>query len=191
MSRNILFITANTIKERTSLHENVDEKLVLPEILTVQDMFFIPILGTALYERLQDGIELNNLTVNEVSLLDKYITNALVFYTMSELPMGLSYQFYSKGLSKKTSTNTDMPSAKEMMDVADRYKSRAEYYSQRLIKYLKQTASSTIFPQYLSPGSGVDTITPDNSAYQTTIYLGEYDTKKTYEQKYQGNRCGE
>jgi hypothetical protein len=92
--KNICFINVNTIKERSALHSNVDDKLILPEILTAQDMFLLPALGTALYDRLQDGIENNNLTADEVDLLDNFITNPLVYYTLSELPVGLSYQFY-------------------------------------------------------------------------------------------------
>ena len=193
MSRNILFISVDTIKERTGLHNNVDEKLVNPEILTSQDMYILPALGTALYERLQDGIQNNNLTANETSLLDRYITPTLVYYVMSELPMGLSYQFYNKGMIRKTGEGQENPSAAEMIDVADRYKSRAEFYKQRLVKYLLEVSGQNMFSQYNNPGNGVDTIIPDNEAYTTTIWLGDDDCckGKTFEEKYQGNlnRC--
>jgi hypothetical protein len=189
MSRNILFISVDTIKERTGLHANVDEKLILPEILTAQDMYILPALGTGLYERLQDGVAANNLTANEADLIDRYITNCLVYYVMSELPMGLSYQFYNKGVVRKSSDNTDLPSAQDMIDVADRYRSRAEFYKQRLVKYLKQASGTVIFPLYNNPGNGVDTIVPDNQSYTTSIWLGDnYSEKKmTFEEKYQGN----
>jgi len=77
MSRNILFISVDTIKDRTGLHNNVDEKLVNPEILTAQDMYILPALGTALYERLQDGVANNNLTQIETSLF-RYLHNTYV-----------------------------------------------------------------------------------------------------------------
>jgi hypothetical protein len=108
---------------------------------------------------------------------------------MSELPMGLSYQFYNKGVVRKSSDNTDMPSAQDMIDVANRYKARAEFYKQRLVKYLKQSSTTTMFPTYNNPGNGVDTIRPDIEAYTTTIWLGDDCgcKSKTFEQKYQGN----
>lgn len=189
MSRNTLFISVKTIKERTGLHANVDEKLVLPEILTAQDMYILPALGTGLYNRLQDGIDDSNLTADETDLLDTYITNCLVYYVMSELPMGLSYQFYNKGVVRKTSENTDMPSAQDMIDVANRYKARAEFYKQRLVKYLRQSSTTTKFPLYNNPGDGVDTIRPDIEAYTTTIWLGDDCgcKGKSFEQMYQGN----
>jgi len=193
MSRNILFISVDTIKDRTGLHNNVDEKLVNPEILASQDMYILPALGSALYDRLQTGIELNNLTPSETSLLDTYITPTLVYYVMSELPMGLSYQFYNKGMIRKSGEGQENPSAAEMIDVADRYKGRAEFYKQRLVKYLKQESGNNTFPLYNNPGSGVDTIVPDNEAYTTSIWLGDDDCCRgmTFEEKYQGNinRC--
>jgi hypothetical protein len=193
MSRNILFISVDTIKDRTGLHNNVDEKLVNPEILTSQDMYILPALGSALYDRLQTGVQLDNLTHTETSLLDTYITPCLVYYVMSELPMGLSYQFYNKGMIRKSGEGQENPSAAEMIDVADRYKGRAEFYKQRLVKYLKQESGNNTFPLYNNPGSGVDTIVPDNEAYTTSIWLGDDDCCRgmTFEEKYQGNinRC--
>ena len=196
MSRNILFISVETIKERTGLHSNTDEKLINPEILTSQDMYILPALGTALYERLQTGIQNNNLTANETALLDTYITPTLVYYVMSELPMGLSYQFYNKGMIRKSGEGQENPSAAEMIDVADRYKSRAEFYKQRLVKYLLEKSGQNLFPEYNNPGSTYDTIVPERQAYTTTIWLGDNECceGKSFEEKYQGNInrcCGE
>ncbi len=50
MSLNTLFISVQNIKDRSGLHANVDEKLVLPEIKTAQDMFILPALGSAYYD---------------------------------------------------------------------------------------------------------------------------------------------
>jgi len=196
MSRNILFISVDTIKERTGLHFNTDEKLVNPEILTAQDMYILPALGTALYERLQDGITANNLTQVESNLLDTYIAPTLVYYVMSELPMGLSYQFYNKGLIRKSGEGQENPSAAELIDVADRYKVRAEFYKQRLVKYLLDRSGFGTFPEYNNPGTAYDTIIPERQAYTTSIWLGDDDNCKgmTFEEKYQGNInrcCGE
>lgn len=189
MGKNTLFISVQTIKDRTGLHANVDEKLVLPEIKTAQDMYILPALGTALYEALQDGIDNNNLTQNETSLLDNYIVDCLVYFVMSELPMGLSYQFYNKGLLRKTGENTESPGMQDIIDVANRYRARAEFYKQRLIKYLKQ--NNSLFPEYLNFGSGVDAIKPENEGYQSSVWMGDFSCcgyeGKSFEERYQGN----
>ena len=193
MSRNILFISVDTIKDRTGLHFNVDPKLVYPDILFAQDAYILPVLGTALYNKLQDDIDCKSLTCDYETLLNEYITPCLVYQVMAELPMALSYQFYNKGVVKKTGEGQAEPSASELTEVAQRYTSRAEYYRQRLVKYLKQQSSQNKFPEYLNPGSGVDTIVPDNQAYTISVWLGDDDccAGKTFEEMYQGNinRC--
>lgn len=193
MSRNILFISVDTIKDRTGLHFNVDPKLVYPDILFAQDAYILPVLGTALYNKLQDDIDCKSLTCEYETLLNDYITPCLVYQVMAELPMALSYQFYNKGVVKKTGDGQVEPSASELTEVAQRYTSRAEYYRQRLVKYLKQQSSQNKFPEYLNPGSGVDTVVPDNESYTISVWLGDDDccAGKSFEEMYQGNinRC--
>jgi hypothetical protein len=187
--KNTLFISVSSIKERTGLHANVDDKLVLPEIKTAQDMYIHPLLGSALYERLQDGIDNNNLTADEVALLDNFVTDTLIYYVLSELPTGLSYQFYNKGLVRKTSDNSDQPQMQDLLDISARYRKRAEFYAERMVKFLKQNAAQGKYNLYLNPGSGLDAIHPDNSAYSTTIYLGDCEgcgSGLSFEEKYQG-----
>jgi hypothetical protein len=165
----------------------VDEKLVLPEIKTAQDMYILPALGSTLYNRLQDGVNNCTLNMDEQGLLDNYVTDCLIYYVMSELPMGLSYQFYNKGLLRKGGDNQENPSMQDMIDVANRYRTRAEFYKQRLIKYLRQ--NNTMFPEYLNFTSGIDTIIPDLEGYTTSLYLEDdcacWD-KKPLSEKYQG-----
>ena len=189
MSLNILFISVKTIKDRTGLHNNVDDKLVLPEIKAAQDIYILPALGTALYERLQDGVNNNNLNPDETILLDNYIVDTLVNYVLSELPQGLSFQYYNKGLLKKTGDDFESPSMQDMLDIAHRFKSRAEYYKQRLIKYLKE--KQTLYPQYANYGNRYDSIKPENDAYRSSIFLGSSSCckgEKIFRELYQGNK---
>lgn len=191
MSANILFISVDSIKELSGLHNNVDEKLIKPEIKTAQDMFIHPALGSALYLRLQDGLECGNLTCDEETLLSAYISDTLINYVLSELPQGLSYQFYNKGLVRKSSDNTELPSMQDLIDISNRYRSRAEFYKQRLIKYLKE--NQNLYPQYLNFGNGIDAIKPDNDAYRASIWLGDdgccgpFDKRPSYKDIFQGN----
>jgi hypothetical protein len=187
MSKNILFISVQSIKDRTGLHANVDEKLVLPEIKTSQDMYILPALGSALYNRLETGVDSNNLTANELTLINDYLVDCLIYYVMAELPMGLSYQFYNKGLLRKSGDNTENPSMQDMIDVANRYRARAEFYKERMIKYLKE--NQQLYFEYLNFGSGIDAIRPENNGYSASIWLGDSDCYdgKTLSEKYQGN----
>jgi len=191
MSKNTLFISVQNIKDRTGLHANVDEKLVLPEIKTAQDMYILPALGSALYNELQTAVDANVYTDLQNTLLNDYIADCLIYYVLSELPSGLSFQFYNKGLIRKTGENQETPSMQDMIDVANRYRARAEFYKQRLIKYLKQ--NNALYPNYLNFGSGIDSIKPDNEGYTVSMWLGDNgccgdeNSKKSFEERYQGN----
>ena len=185
MSANTLFISVQNIKDRTGLHNNVDEKLVNPEIKTSQDMYILPTLGSGLYNRLQAGIVANDLNPDEVSLLDNYLADCIIYFVMAELPLGLSYQFYNKGLLRKGGDNTENPSMQDMIDVANRYRARAEFYKERMIKFLQENQIK--YPEYLDFGSGLDAIQPDRTGYSSSIWLGdESSCSKSLEEKYQG-----
>lgn len=186
------------LKERTAIHDNIDEKLIYPEIKAVQDLFILPLLGTALFNKMLTLISSN--TINDAGnadykgLLDDYLIDTLSNYVISELPLGLTYQFWNKGVAAKTTDNSNTPSMSELFDVASKYKRRAEEYAQRARLYLRQNAPK-LFPEYITPGSGVDTVIPERQGFSNPIYLGDvspYNSEYlTYEQRYQSNlpRC--
>ena len=180
MSENILLISDTMIKERTAIHGNIDPKLIYPDIKVAQDMYIMPLLGTALYNKLlviiSDGtISSNAQLINYKNLVDKYLVDALMYYTLSELPTTISYQFWNKGVVRKQGQDTDLPSMSELIDLSNKYKNRAEFYAQRLRLYVVQNAGSPNgwFPEYLNPGSTIDTVTPEQRAFTMPVYLGE------------------
>lgn len=190
MSKNILMISVQMLKDRTAVHDNIDEKLIFPEIKAAQDMYILPLCGSALFNKLLTDINANTLGGNYKVLVDDYIIDTLANYVISELPLGLTYQFWNKGVSQKTTDNSIAPSMTDLFSVASKYKRRAEEYAQRMRLYLRQNAP-TMFPEYINPGSGVDTVIPERQGFSNPIYLGDvspYQNEyKTYEEKYQSN----
>lgn len=177
MSENILLVSDTMIKERTAIHGNIDPKLIYPDIKVAQDMYIQPLLGSALYTKLQtiigDGsIVTNPANVNYKFLMDKYLVDALMYYTLSELPTTISYQFWNKGVVRKHGQDTDLPTMSELIDVSNKYKNRAEFYAQRMRLWIVQNATA-FFPEYLNPGSTIDTITPEQRAFSMPVFLGD------------------
>jgi len=170
MSANVLFINETTLKSRTGISDAIDSKQLKPHIKLAQDMYLQTALGSTLYLRLQAGVEADNLTVNETILLDNYITDSLVWYTMSLLPMALGYQFFSKGVLQKTAEESNAPSRGDLELIASSYKSTAEFYKQRMINYLRE--NYTMYSEYFSTGAGYDVIFPELRGYTSPIYLG-------------------
>lgn len=181
MSKNILLISPETLKERSSVHGNVDAKLIYNDIKFAQDLYIPRLLGTALYDKLQTLISNNTIgdagNVNYKRLLDEYLADVLIYYTLSELPVSLSYQFWNKGVVRKQGESTTQPSMSELVDLADKYKNRAEHYAQRMRLWVVQNAGSpnNWFPEYLNPGSTIDSITPEQRAFSLPISLDDYE----------------
>lgn len=183
----VLFISEQTLKDRSIINDNVDMKIVRFAIETAQDIYIHPVLGTDLYEAIQAGITGNSLTTAETTLLDTYIRNTLIFYTLTELPMPLTYKFYNKSLVKKTSENSELPTMSETIDIMNYYKNRAEWYEDRLVKYLKESQRTNIFPEYTLWSSRIDAIRPKRYSYTTSIYLGiDNDSRLSASEMYQG-----
>lgn len=170
MSANILFIAEETIKSRTGISNFIDGKQIKPQIKVAQDMYLQSALGSTLYLRLQSGIDADNLSVNEKTLLNVYVTDCLVWYTMSLLPFALGYQFFSKGVLQKTAEESNTPSRADLELISSGYKQTAEFYKQRMINYLRE--NYTLYSEYFNTGSGYDVIFPELKAYTCPIYLG-------------------
>lgn len=186
MSLNILLISDEILKDRTAIHGNIDAKLLYPEIKVAQDMYIHPILGSALYDKLLTDINASGTTTGDYKiLLDNYIVDPLLYYTLAGLPETLSYQFWNKGVMRKVGDSTELPSMSDLIDISNKYRIRAEWYAQRLTNYLKQYSSSTVLSEYISPGDTLDTINPQNSPFTMPIYLGDSD----YCQSLDKNNC--
>jgi len=188
MSLNILLISDSMIKERTAIHGNIDPKMIYPDIKVAQDMYIHPVLGSALYNKILSDIGAGTLAGNYKNLVDVFIVDALIYYTLMILPQTISYQFWNKGVVRKQGVDTELPSMSDLVDLSNNYKNRAEFYSNRLRLYLKQNAAS-MFPEYLNPGNGVDDMNPQNKSFTLPVYLGDdCGCGKSYEEKYQGNK---
>ena len=188
MSRNILLISVDMLKQRTQMHGNIDEKMLYADIKIAQDMYIFPMLGTALFNRLQADVDACALNGDYKTLLDEYLVDCLVWYTLAESPATMSYQLTNKGVVRKQGDNTQLPSMAEIISIASTYRKRAEFYANRCRLYLEQNAGVK-FPEYLNPGAGIDDKRPVRVQYTSPIYLGpQYPCYNTYEEKYQGNR---
>ncbi len=119
-------ILPSVVKERMSLHDNVDDKLIYPEIKAVQDLYIMPLLGSTLFNKILNDIANNTLTGDYKDLMDNYLIMAICNYVMSELPEGLNYQFWNKGVSQKTVDNATQPTMSEMYSIVAKYSSMTE-----------------------------------------------------------------
>lgn len=171
MSKNIIFISEQLFKERTGASSQIDGRQIVPMIKIAQDMHIQPALGSRLYKRLQDGIEANNLLATETTLLDDYITDALIWFTMASLPMSIGFQLFAKGFLQKTGEESVAPDRADLELIEQKYTSIAEFYKTRLIRYLQENENS--YPEYLNYTNAIDTVVPEVNGYTCPIFLDD------------------
>jgi hypothetical protein len=191
MSKNVLFISDAILIERTTVHGNIDPKLLYPEIKVAQDMYILPLLGSALFNKLQLDIEAGTLSGMYKTLVDDYIVDTLINYTMMELPTTISFQMFNKGVVRASSADGEVLSPEENLAISERYKRRAEWYAERTKRYLIEESSKGNFPEYINPGSTADTVFPYGGTFTLPIYLGEGDCyeKKGWEHREYISKC--
>lgn len=193
MSQNILMIDVPTLKGRMPIHDNVDEKLINPEIKAAQDSYIEPLLGTALFNKIINAIADASISSGPLAdyktLLDSYLVDTICNYVMSELPDGINFQFTNKGVIGKTSENSTQPSISDLYTIVGKYKNRAEHYAKRAKMYLLAQVAAGKFPEYLNPGQTIDTVIPEKNTFSSPIYL-ENSTRRrrSFEERNQGNR---
>lgn len=182
----VIFISEQALKDSSIINENVDMKLLLPTIKLAQEKYILPILGTALYNELKAQITNSTLTVLNETLLDDYIQPCLIWWIMAESPMPLTYKFMNKSVATRSSENANAASLNDLLKLEERFKDNAQWYSQRVANYLLE--NSTIYPLYLNPGNGIDTIVPKKSVYSTGMFLGNTKSKNLpFKDRFQGN----
>jgi len=160
MSANILFCSRNDIVKRTPLGGNVDPDKVIPFVKTAQDKYLLIALGTVLYDYLQDQIAAGTLTGVYKTLVDEYIVDTLVHYTMVEALPFLAYTIGNTGITKNLNSEQGASPAKNEIDyLLQKELSTAQFYSERLVNYL--IAQNTLYPQYLQTTGFSDNVYPD------------------------------
>lgn len=175
MSRNILFIDDTILKERTNIHGNIDPKMIYPQIKVVQDIKMEKLLGTGLYNKLQDDIAAGTITGLYATLLNNYLIDAMVWNVVAELPVTLSMQFFNKGVVRSSGDGSELPSMTELVTLQDKYKQWAEHYEERTKRFLLEESSKGNFPEYINPGTRSDTIYPYGNTFTLPISLDDCD----------------
>lgn len=162
------------LKDRTPVHDNTEEKFINSTIKLSQDMYIHPILGTLLFNKLISEVDNGTITGNYKALLDDYIVDALIWWTVAGLTLALPYQFWNKGVIRKVGTDTELPDATELETLRNEYKNRAEWYCERLRQYLIAYSTSSFLPEYFETTTKSNELNPSAQAFTMPIYLGDY-----------------
>lgn len=162
-------ISETKLKALSKLGQSLDMDIINPLVLEMQEMYIQPILGSTLYNELLTQVDAGTLTAANTTLLNDHIQPCLIKWIEYEAPIELTYKFSSKGLVKRTGEDTEAVDSSEIKDLMDRLKNKAEWYSERVTKFLCENEAD--YPSYRTPGTGEDVIQPNKSNYQTGWFL--------------------
>ena len=157
-----LFITRNDIIKNTPLGGAIDADALLPFVRTAQEKYILNLLGTVLYNKLQDDIEAgDSFTGYYQTLVSEYVKPTIIWYSCVEYIPFSSVQFKSQGAVKHISEQSVSPGKNEVDYLLSKALDNAGYYSTRLQDYL--LANSSNIPEYLESVGDSTQIYPDQS----------------------------
>lgn len=157
-----LFITRNDIIKNTPLGGAIDADALLPFVRTAQEKYLLNLLGTVLYNKLQDDIEAStSFTGYYQTLIEDYVKPTLIWYSCVEYIPFSAISFKSNGAVKHISETSVSPGKNEVDYLLSKALDNAGYYSTRLQDYL--LANTQNIPEYLQSVGDTTQVYPDQS----------------------------
>tara|TARA_R110001599_G_scaffold98182_1_gene252498 strand:- start:342 stop:911 length:570 start_codon:yes stop_codon:yes gene_type:complete len=140
-----LLISADTLKQNTTISQNVDENLIHPVIMVAQDQYIQPILGTDLFNYLKDNFD-TPLTGDYETLLNDYIQKPLCYWSLMTLYPVLKYRAVNHSVVSMNNEQGQTATYDELKPLMSSAEDTAQFYTERLIDYLQK--NSSLFSQY-------------------------------------------
>jgi len=116
-----------------------------------------------------------SLSGDNLTLVDDYIADALLFWVKMEIQVPLTYKFRNKSVSKNTDPNSQPVDFEQHKYLKDEYKKKAQYFTERLERYL--CANTDLFPLY-NTSTEDDALLPRDTKPQVAVYLGKTEPKR-------------
>ena len=171
----VLFISESKLKDSTAINLNVDVDLLLPYVRQAQKLYVETKLGTDLTKKLKDEITDATLTGAYKTLVDDYIGDMLPNWAFYHAIPFLRFKIENGNIYSKTSETGTALSTEEAQHLREEVRNTAEYYTERMIDYVRNNTSS--FPEY-STNTGAD-VSPDRNAYYNGMNLERPDGQGT------------
>lgn len=168
-----LWIDEDYIMDNSPISNNVDVKVIFPNIIYCQDIYIKPLLGTDLFNVVQAEINAQTYTARVTTLLNDHLKKVLLNYVMAESAPDIAYRWMNKGIMQKNSDNSQPIQTEQLKEVRDTYRNRAEVYAQRTTNFLE--ANTSTYPEYNSGNTDLDDISPIKNSFRTGIWLGTDD----------------
>jgi hypothetical protein len=139
-------ITTKYIKDNSPMLGYVNDDELRTCIKPAQDIHIGGVLGNRLYNRITDAVLNNNLSNDDILLIETYIQPALMYWVIYEYLLLSNYRLTNKAISKQSSDNSTPSDLVEVNKVKSNIRDWCEYYNQNITDYLMDNI--VIFPEY-------------------------------------------
>jgi hypothetical protein len=150
----IYFITESYIKSQTLITKNVDAQMVMPCVQAAADLHISLLLGQEYYQYLLDKYNQQTLTAAEIVLVEHL--QPATAWTAAEIAVGMNAAaFTNKGMQTQSGEYSASADLNTLSYVRNEYKNMAEYYRNRVVRFLKLNEAD--YPGYTADSNRTDT----------------------------------
>jgi adenine-specific DNA methylase len=145
-----LFVTRHDISVFTAANGNIDNDKLLPFINQAQDIHIQNYLGTDLYNKIQADIVAGTLADPYLALLNDYIKDMLLHWSMVEYLPYAGVNIANGGIYTKNPENSTALTKEHVDYLIQKSESTAQFYTRRFIDYMQSGVAPSNFPEYYS-----------------------------------------
>lgn len=164
----IYLISEKTLKTESYINDNVDSSMILPSIITSQDIHLQQLIGTNLYKKLKSLVSEDKVDGKYKELLDDYIRPFLIHAVMSDIQIPLAFKQRNNGITQGNSEHMNNTFMNEVKELKTYYEQKMNFYGLRMSDWLK--ANVEYIPEY-SIRTDCSEIPSDSGNYNTSILL--------------------
>lgn len=145
-----IFITMSELKRKSIIDGALDTDKIIQFVEVAQDIHIQNLLGTKLYDKLQDLIIAGTIddvvNVKYKTLLNEYIKPMLIWYSQSNYLPFAAYQISNGGIFKHNSENSTSVTQQEVNALVDKANVFADFYSNRFLDFINFNSGD--YPEY-------------------------------------------
>jgi len=155
-------ISEAKVREYTDINDSLDTAFIKNAIRTAQDLYLQRVIGTSLYNKLQNEVDADTLSGEYKTLVDDYIQDFLLYAAYWECLEAIYIRPRNNGLLNATGGENSQSVNRDLYEVKRQStQNKLQYYSERLTAYIieKQNAlpelndNNFLYEQYPDYGS--------------------------------------
>lgn len=162
------WIDETYIKNNSVISDIADVKILIPSITWCQDYYIKEILGTNLWNEINDQINIDAVSTANRTLLDEYILKALLQYMLYSATPDFLIRLMNKGMLSATAEGYSQPSSDQINEYRMEILNKAQWYRQQATNFL--TVNYATYPKYIVQ-TELNAVYPTSNGFSSSLYL--------------------